>query len=60
MTQSLAELSKGALSDLAGVFAAMPEDALVIRGLSRPSTRRCVRCRQQGEELPADVKATYQ
>ena len=28
MTQSLAELSKGALSDLAGVFAAMPEDAL--------------------------------
>ena len=28
MTQSLAELSKGALSDLAGVFAAMSEDAL--------------------------------
>jgi 6-phospho-3-hexuloisomerase len=28
MTQSLAELLKGALSDLAGVFAAMPEDAL--------------------------------
>jgi 6-phospho-3-hexuloisomerase len=28
MTQSLAELSKGALSDLAGVFAATPEDAL--------------------------------
>ena len=28
MTQSLAELSKGALSDLEGVFAAMPEDAL--------------------------------
>ena len=28
MTESLAELSKGALSDLAGVFAAMPEDAL--------------------------------
>jgi 6-phospho-3-hexuloisomerase len=28
MTQSLAELSKGALSDLARVFAAMPEDAL--------------------------------
>jgi len=28
MTHSLAELSKGALSDLAGVFAAMPEDAL--------------------------------
>jgi 6-phospho-3-hexuloisomerase len=28
MTQSLAELSNGALSDLAGVFAAMPEDAL--------------------------------
>ena len=27
MTESLAELSKGALSDLAGVFAAMPEDA---------------------------------
>ncbi len=28
MIQSLAELSNGALSDLAGVFAAMPEDAL--------------------------------
>jgi 6-phospho-3-hexuloisomerase len=28
MTQSLAELSNGALSDLAGVFGAMPEDAL--------------------------------
>ena len=28
MTESLAQLSKGALSDLAGVFAAMPEDAL--------------------------------
>src|ERR1700749_1612249 len=28
MTESLARLSKGALSDLAGVFAAMPEDAL--------------------------------
>ena len=28
MNQSLAELSKGALSDLSGVFAAMPEDAL--------------------------------
>ncbi len=28
MTQSLMEMSKGALSDLAGVFAAMPEDAL--------------------------------
>ena len=28
MTQGLAELSKGALSDLSGVFAAMPEDAL--------------------------------
>ena len=28
MTESLVQLSKGALSDLAGVFAAMPEDAL--------------------------------
>ena len=28
MTESLAELSNGALSDLGGVFAAMPEDAL--------------------------------
>ena len=28
MTESLAQLSKGALSDLGGVFAAMPEDAL--------------------------------
>ena len=28
MTESLAQLSKGALNDLAGVFAAMPEDAL--------------------------------
>ena len=28
MTESLAELSKGALSDLARVFEAMPEDAL--------------------------------
>ena len=28
MTESLAQLSKGALSDLARVFAAMPEDAL--------------------------------
>ena len=28
MTESLAQLSKGALSDLAGVFAAMPENAL--------------------------------
>jgi hypothetical protein len=28
MTDSLAQLSKGALNDLAGVFAAMPEDAL--------------------------------
>ncbi len=28
MPESLAQLSKGALSDLAGVFAAMPEDAL--------------------------------
>jgi D-arabinose 5-phosphate isomerase GutQ len=28
MTESLAQLSKGALSDLAGVFGAMPEDAL--------------------------------
>jgi 6-phospho-3-hexuloisomerase len=28
MTESLAELWKGALNDLAGVFAAMPEDAL--------------------------------
>ncbi len=28
MTESLAQLSKGALSDLTGVFAAMPEDAL--------------------------------
>jgi hypothetical protein len=28
MTESLAQLSRGALSDLAGVFAAMPEDAL--------------------------------
>ena len=28
MTDSLAQLSKGALSDLAAVFAAMPEDAL--------------------------------
>jgi 6-phospho-3-hexuloisomerase len=28
MTESLAQLSKGALSDLADVFAAMPEDAL--------------------------------
>ena len=28
MTESLAQLSKGALGDLAGVFAAMPEDAL--------------------------------
>jgi 6-phospho-3-hexuloisomerase len=28
MTDSLAQLSKGALSDLAGVFASMPEDAL--------------------------------
>ena len=28
MTETLAQLSKGALSDLAGVFAAMPENAL--------------------------------
>jgi 6-phospho-3-hexuloisomerase len=28
MTESVAELAKGALSDLGGVFAAMPEDAL--------------------------------
>ncbi len=28
MTESLAELANGALSDLGGVFAAMPEDAL--------------------------------
>ena len=28
MTESLAQLSKGALGDLSGVFAAMPEDAL--------------------------------
>ena len=28
MTESLAQLSKGALSDLAGVFAVMPENAL--------------------------------
>ncbi len=28
MTESLAQLAKGALSDLGGVFAAMPEDAL--------------------------------
>jgi 6-phospho-3-hexuloisomerase len=28
MTESLAHLSKGALNDLAGVFAAMPENAL--------------------------------
>jgi 6-phospho-3-hexuloisomerase len=28
MTESLAQLSKGALNDLAGVFAAMPENAL--------------------------------
>jgi 6-phospho-3-hexuloisomerase len=28
MTESLAQLSRGALNDLAGVFAAMPEDAL--------------------------------
>ena len=28
MTQSLAQLSKGALNDLSGVFAAMREDAL--------------------------------
>src|ERR1700688_1017523 len=28
MTESLSQLSKGALNDLAGVFAAMPENAL--------------------------------
>jgi D-arabinose 5-phosphate isomerase GutQ len=28
MTESLTQLSKGALNDLAGVFAAMPENAL--------------------------------
>ena len=50
MTESLAQLSKGALSDLAGVFAAMPENALdgLDRGDRHGEAHRRVRPRARG------------
>ena len=50
MTESLAQLSKGALSDLAGVFAAMPEDALdgLIEEIVKAQAHRRLRARARG------------
>ena len=53
MTDSLAELSKGALNDLAGVFAAMPENA--VDGLIEAKADE--RAVLNGRDVTAQVRA---